>query len=500
MKNKLISIFTILAVLCSSLITVNAIARTPKIELDEYQLKSNDKNNVYVSGTINISVGQDVGVYDSNGKIMYNSVKLENTNSSSSFRLQVPSRYLNEGNNTFKVKSTPVKNVINGSNPKTITVNINTSSKINQTITANNITVKKGETKSLNAKVTSGLPLTYLSNNPTIATVDAKGNVLGRSKGSTTITISQSGNDKYNPVSKTITVTVTDNTPVSKDTYTIIYNSNGGKGNTPPQKAIIGQSTKLNSNKFTRDGYTFVGWATKDTKSVISGKDVTKFKNVDMKHFQLGKVKYKNGQSVKNLASKNKSITLYAVWKGSGQEAAADWATLVAADKHFGYNFFGGHNGKNYSKKHPSGARQNHFGCYFCKTNNMSKKYCWRGGKTYVCMTFVDAAYAHGANCSAFWKKSKKSCNPTYINGNAIISKVKRNCKAIKSVGHPSANKAKKGDILIKNDTHVMIYTGRIGKKYYISEAGTGCGIRTKSYSKSGINKVFKKYTVFRLK
>ena len=160
MKNKILSTLILFIFLFTSLVSVNAIASTPRIDLDEYQIVTNDKNNVYVTGTLSISVGQDIGVYDSNGRIMYNRVIATNTNSKSSFKLKVPSRYINDGVNTFKIKSTPIKNVINGSNPKTLTVTIKDNSQISQTITASNLTLKVGEKKNLNASASSGLPLT----------------------------------------------------------------------------------------------------------------------------------------------------------------------------------------------------------------------------------------------------------------------------------------------------------------------------------------------------
>ena len=197
MRNKLISICTLVVFLFTTMLSVEAIAPTPRVDLDEYQITSMDINSVYVTGTVSICVGQNVGVYDSNGRIMYNCVTLPNTNSKSIFRVQIPSRYLSNGTNIFKIKSTPVKNVINGSNPKTLTVTIKTETvKKNQTITANNLELKVNETKNINASITSNLPLTYLSKSPLIATVDAKGNVTGRQAGTATIEIIDIGENK----------------------------------------------------------------------------------------------------------------------------------------------------------------------------------------------------------------------------------------------------------------------------------------------------------------
>lgn len=221
MKNKILSICTILVFLFTSLISVEAIAPTPRVDLDEYQIEATDKNNVFVTGTVTLGLGQLVGVYNESGTILYNYTQVDNSGSAEDFKIQIPSIYLKGGDNTFKVKSLPLKGYINASNTKTVTVKIKTTKK-NQTITANNISLKVGESKNIGAKVDSGLKLTYSSGNSSIATVDSKGNIVGRKAGTVKVTITQSGNDEYNPISKTITVTVTEKvtptpTPTKKE-------------------------------------------------------------------------------------------------------------------------------------------------------------------------------------------------------------------------------------------------------------------------------------------
>ena len=115
MKNKLISISIVMILIFTSLICVDAIAPTPRIDLDDYQLSVTNIDSVYITGTISLSVGQTVGVYDSNGRVMYNYVQLNDSNKKESFKIQVPARYLSEGVNTFKIKSTPIRGEINGS-------------------------------------------------------------------------------------------------------------------------------------------------------------------------------------------------------------------------------------------------------------------------------------------------------------------------------------------------------------------------------------------------
>ena len=78
--------------------------------------------------------------------------------------------------------------------------------------------------------------------------------------------------------------------------YSIVFDKNGGKGTMQTlSNCKYGKSYKLTANKFSRKGYTFVGWNTKP-----NGKGKT----------------YKDKASVKNLtAKKNGTVKLYAIWK-----------------------------------------------------------------------------------------------------------------------------------------------------------------------------------------
>ncbi len=73
--------------------------------------------------------------------------------------------------------------------------------------------------------------------------------------------------------------------------YTVKFNANGVTGTMEDESFTYGEEKALTANSFTRDGYTFVGWAT------TAG----------------GTMRYTNQQSVKNLATSG-SVTLYAVW------------------------------------------------------------------------------------------------------------------------------------------------------------------------------------------
>ncbi len=89
-------------------------------------------------------------------------------------------------------------------------------------------------------------------------------------------------------------------TPVPSAKYTVRFSANGGKGKTAAQTMTVGKAAKLRKNAFTRSGYVFIGWA--KTKK--------------------GAVAYKNAASVKNLAAKGKTVTLYAKWAKKSYKVA----------------------------------------------------------------------------------------------------------------------------------------------------------------------------------
>ena len=79
------------------------------------------------------------------------------------------------------------------------------------------------------------------------------------------------------------------------NTYTIVYNANGGSGSMSNSTHTYDQSKTLTKNAFTKSGYIFIGWATSST----------------------GNVAYVDEASVLNLLTSG-TITLYAVWVKEG--------------------------------------------------------------------------------------------------------------------------------------------------------------------------------------
>ena len=78
------------------------------------------------------------------------------------------------------------------------------------------------------------------------------------------------------------------------DSYSVRFDSNGGVGRMDNQTMMMGVTYALNTNLYTRSGYTFKGWALTSS----------------------GSVKYKDGARVSGLSSvKNDTVVLYAVWE-----------------------------------------------------------------------------------------------------------------------------------------------------------------------------------------
>lgn len=77
------------------------------------------------------------------------------------------------------------------------------------------------------------------------------------------------------------------------NTYTVVFDANGGEGTMDGQSMTYGQSAGLTANAFTRAGYTFAGWSLTDDGEAI----------------------YSDREQVSNLAAADgATVTLYAQW------------------------------------------------------------------------------------------------------------------------------------------------------------------------------------------
>ena len=167
-------------------------------------------------------------------------------------------------------------------------------------------------------------------------------------------------------------------------------------------------------------------------------------------------------------------------------QGAINWAVAIANDDSFNYG------PKPYSSR---------CGCYFCGTNG-GKKAAAKGhpdaqppagktwDKTYVCMTFINAAYAHGAQDPIFLKHCKR--NGTALDGEARIAPTLRNLgDRVSYIGHPDYSKLEPGDILFSQGNHVSMY---IGKGKFVEASGGGWdkdSIAVKDLKKSTYNSYY---------
>lgn len=161
-------------------------------------------------------------------------------------------------------------------------------------------------------------------------------------------------------------------------------------------------------------------------------------------------------------------------------KAAVDWAINIANDNSFSYG------------KKPYASKM---GCYFCGTNGPKAKAAkghasppsgrsWE--KTYVCNTFVSAAFAHGANDPIFLKYDKKG-SAALPGDNTKSEALKRLGNRVKDLGKPAYSELEAGDILGITHKHTALYIGN-GKYVDATSAGDPWGadsISVKKFTKA---------------
>jgi len=149
------------------------------------------------------------------------------------------------------------------------------------------------------------------------------------------------------------------NQQIPNKTYLVNYDANGGSGTMEGTVCSVGQDCVLTENTFTNNGAAFVGWATSPTGVPV----------------------YSNKQSVMNLTSGGKSITLYAVWDDS-------FVAHILAN-----NQILSDSGIDFTK--PSGTN-NGKGLYYTSTNTQN------GGTTYYFRGDIENNYVKFAN--RYWR------------------------------------------------------------------------------------------------
>lgn len=166
--------------------------------------------------------------------------------------------------------------------------------------------------------------VTYKSSKPSIATVDAKGKVTAKKRGTTVITVT--AKDGSGVVAK-CTIRVG---------YRIVYKLNGGKNNAKNPSAYASYAN-VKLALPSKSGYIFKGWYT--TKDFQSKSKVTtiskKTKGVVTVHAKWEKVK-KPAQATLKTVKSSKSGTLTVTAKKSS--SVTGYQFLVATDKNFKKN------------------------------------------------------------------------------------------------------------------------------------------------------------------
>lgn len=106
-----------------------------------------------------------------------------------------------------------------------------------------------------------------------------------------------------------------------KNAYQIAFDANGGTGSMDNQQMSYDTKTALNANKFSRTGYTYIGWRLGDRDNGTA---------------------YADGEEVENLTSEDgATLTMYAQWSSNGYDisfnANAKDATGATPSMHMSY-------------------------------------------------------------------------------------------------------------------------------------------------------------------
>ena len=356
MKRKYFSFLVVLCFLFTAGFQTALAEDEQGLIIDNTRIVTSDRDATYIEGSVDNSDGQTIAV--KLGLRVIAEKVMPASGGAESFRIKIPAKFISKKRlNVFNVLEKDSKD---GRTTAKDRVEISCIEREEQSIEVGekeyNLTYP-GEDASLNAKATSGEDLMYLSSNPDVATVDEDGKIITTGGGEATITVKQIGNNKYTEAEKDIKVSVEE-----LDAYTITFHSSADDGDTE-QKQIVatGEPTNLEENPFINGEHKFFGWATSDD----------------------GLVEYRDAEQVTDLAETGDNVDLYAVWSGDGARAAVAWAVMIANDDSF-----------TYGQKPDASAP----GCYFCGTNCGPNAWNKPSGyeKTYVCCTFVVAAYAHG--------------------------------------------------------------------------------------------------------
>lgn len=346
---------TLLIALCLALIAGLQMAYAEDeldFTIDNTRIVTGDRGATYIEGSVDKAKGQTLQVRL--GLRVIAEKVMPESGTAETFRIKIPEKYISEHRlSVFNFLEKNSEGVTTGKDRVEISCVEREDQEIKVGEKEYSLTYP-GEDTDLNAKASSGEELIYSSSNPEVATVDEDGKIVTSGGGDATITVRQIGNSQYGEAEKKIKVSVEE-----LDAYTITYHSSADGGDEEIKQIVATEDTvNLDENPFINGDHQFLGWARSDD----------------------GLVEFDDSEQVSELGETGDNVDLYAVWTGDGARAAVAWACKIAADDSFTYG----------QKPETSSM-----GCYFCGTNQRLKPSGFE--KTYVCLTFVTAAFAHGA-------------------------------------------------------------------------------------------------------
>ena len=417
------------------------------------RLVTNDKEATFIEGEVPAANGQTIILKA--GLRAVAEKKLPDTGKPAKFKIKVPSKNIGE-------KSASVLYLIERKDGK----NLGKGERVEiEYIERQKQTISTGETEysmtypgldaCINAEASSGEKLIYTSSDPSIVEVDDKGNLKAKGQGEAEISVRQIGSSAYEEAEQKVSVSVEE-----IDAYIVNFHSSDDENATTTQIIETDKSVDLDSNTFENGPHKFLGWATEEG----------------------GLREYMDGETVEDLAEKGETTDLYAVWTGDGAAAAIAWAIDIANDNSFAYG------------KKPAA---NAIGCYFCGTNCGPVKYNKPKGyeKTYVCLTFVAAAYAHGTEDPEVYYACSHGKMPLYENDKNFSE---FSCwKKIGKCRNLSASDLQPGDVIINwsahsdNSGHTCMY---IGGDDLVECSGGGWGANSIAVKTNCVNKRLRSY------
>lgn len=423
---------------------------------------TNNKAATFIEGEVPVANGQTITLKA--GFLVIAEKQMPNTGEPASFRIKVPEKNIRDKNVSVFYANERKEGVPQS---KPVRVEVEYVERQKQKITTEDTEYAMtypGLDSAIKAEATSGEKLIYTSSDPDVVEVDQQGRLVSKGGGTAEISVRQIGSSAYEEAEKTVKVSVEE-----IDAYTVTFHSSDDENATVKQIIESDSEGELQACSFENGEHKFLGWATEDGGLRV----------------------YRDSEEVSNLAEKGENKDLYAVWTGDGAVAAVAWAIDIAADDSFAY-----------------GAKPaaNAIGCYFCGTNCGPVKYNKPKGyeKTYVCLTFVAAAYAHGAEDPEVYYACSNGKMPLYENNNNFS---RFSCwTKIGQCSNLSIDDLEPGDVVIQwsdrndNSGHTWMYAGN---GQIVESTGGGWGAnsialkdgaagRLASYGRSGRNYVMR--------